>query len=305
MTARRRAGRRPLAGLVFVLLGAALGVAVFWFFSPRPTPGPAPAPTPPPGPARTTRPSPSPSAARHDASPPSDFESAGRDGRGVLAIVLDDVGNPGPSLEGIGALEGPVALAVLPDSPRAAAAAALARRKKWDLLLHLPMQPTSGRGEPVSIGPSLSDREVVALTEGALEKLPGAIGINNHQGSLASADARIAAAVLGVVRDRGLFFLDSRTTASTAFPAVAARLGVSLVSRDIFLDDRATEEKAEGGPPEALAAAWERARKVAVAKGRCVAIGHPHPATLEFLSVRLPLLGGEGISLVKVSDLAD
>ena len=311
MTARRRkgGGGRTLGGLFLVLLGALLGAGAFWLLSGCPgrraaDSVPPSAATPPPSPTRSPAPPPAPTPSRQ-APPPSDFESSGEPGRGVVAVVLDDVGYPGRPLAEIALLEGPVALAVLPDSPGAPEAAELARRKGWDLLVHLPMEPAKGKGEPGAIGPGQSDAEVAALVRGAVARLPGAIGVNNHQGSRASADRRVMAAVLGVVGEKGLFFLDSRTTAATVVPETARRLRVPFLARDVFLDDRATEEKAEGGPPEALATAWERAKGIARRRGQCIVIGHPHPATLAFLQGELPRLGGEGLKLVKVSDLVE
>ncbi len=311
---RRKGGGGRAAGVLLVLAGALLGAGAFWLLSSCPgrrsvppareeRPGPEPTPTRPA--ARAPAPTPVATAVPREARPPADFESTGEPGKGVLAVVLDDVGYSPRPLADIALLEGPVALAVLPDSPSAPEAAALARRKGWDLLVHLPMQPASGKGEPGAIGPGSSDAEISALVRGAVARLPGAIGVNNHQGSLASADRRVMACVLGVVRERGLFYLDSRTTAATVAGEVARRLGVPLLSRDVFLDDRATEEKAEGGPPEALATAWERAKGIARRRGQCVVVGHPHGATLAFLGRELPRLAGAGLKLVKVSDLVE
>ena len=131
----------------------------------------------------------------------------------------------------------------------------------------------------------------------ALDALPGAVGVNNHQGSRATADRRVMDTILGVVRERGLLFLDSRTTAETLAAAEAKRFGVPVLSRDVFLDDRATEEKAEGGTAEALGVAWARAKGIAIRRGTCVVIGHPHPSTLDFLARELPAARREGFTL--------
>lgn len=310
---RRKGGGRTLAGFFLVLLGAIGGAALFWALSGCPSSRRTPAPGPTPSPRRSPTPAPAKPSAQAPTSrggaeaPPVDFESSGEPGKGVIAVVLDDVGHPGRALEEIGALRGPLALAVLPEAQRAAEAVDLAREKGWDLLVHLPMEPAKGmgKGEPGAVGAGLSDTEVGALVRGAVGRLPGAVGINNHQGSGATADRRVVDGVLRVALEKGLFFLDSRTTAATVVVAEARRLGVPVLSRDVFLDDRATEEKAEGGPPEALAAAWERARALARKRGQCVVIGHPHPSTLEFLSRELPLLPKDGLKLVKLSELVE
>lgn len=225
--------------------------------------------------------------------------------KGVLALVLDDVGYDEGSLGRLSAFRGPIALAVLPDAPHATEAAALARGKGWDLLVHLPMAPESGKAERSSIGPADTDQTIAERVNQALERVPGAVGLNNHQGSKATADPRVVRAMLGVVRDRGLFFLDSRTTAASVAEREARALGISTLVRDVFLDDAATEAASKGGTGEALDAAWGRALDVIRHKGSCILIAHPHRSTLDFLAGRLTTLPASGPRLVKVSELVD
>ena len=49
-----------------------------------------------------------------------------------------------------------------------------------------------------------------------LGSVPYSDGVNNHMGSRATADAALMARVMKVLRERNLFFIDSRTTASSA-----------------------------------------------------------------------------------------
>jgi polysaccharide deacetylase 2 family uncharacterized protein YibQ len=236
---------------------------------------------------------------------PADFEAADEDGRGAIAVVIDDVGNADGSIERLERLEGPLAIAVLPGTPKARAAAELARRKGWDLLVHLPMAGARGPYEPGTISSGDDDATIVARVRAALEGTPGASGLNNHQGSLATADARVIRAVLSVVRERGLFFLDSRTSPASVATDEARAMGVATISRDVFLDDARAEAAAEGGAPEALATAWSRALAVAASKGQAVVIGHPHAATVGFLEAALPALEERGVLRVRVSELVD
>lgn len=241
---------------------------------------------------------------------PSDFEPAeespaatSKKRRGVLAIVLDDVGWDRASLDRLEGFSGPLALAVMPDAPKTAEAAALAKRKGWDLLVHLPMAPSQGGGEPTAIGPGDSDAAIQARVEDALGKVTGAIGLNNHQGSRATSDVRVMRAVLSVVKRRGLFFLDSRTTASSVAESEARKMGVSTLRRDVFLDDAG--EEAAAGTTIALRESWDRALALAASQGHCVAIGHPRPETLSFLSSALREAEKKGLVRVKVSSLVD
>jgi polysaccharide deacetylase 2 family uncharacterized protein YibQ len=235
---------------------------------------------------------------------PADFESVDRDaGGGVVAVVLDDLGYDEHALEALAHWDVPLAVAVIPSAPFATRAVALAREKGWDLLVHLPMEPESGPSEAEAIGARDDDAAIREKVLAALERTPGAVGINNHQGSKATADPRVVRAVLGVVKDRHLFFLDSRTTGASVAGAEASVLRVPFLQRDVFLDDVAAETSAKGGAPEALDAAWERALALAAKKGEAIVIGHPRRDTLAFLEKRLASEKSAGARLVRVSEL--
>ena len=235
---------------------------------------------------------------------PSDFEPADHGPGGVLAIVVDDVGFDPPARTLLAALDGPLAIAVIPNAPHAAEAARLAHEKGWDLLVHLPMDPDAGRAEKDSLGPKDDDQALRAGVLGALARLPNAVGVNNHQGSKATVDARVVRAVLGVVKEKGLFFLDSRTTPASVAGAEAAKLGVPFLARDVFLDDAATESADPGGATGALETAWGRGIDLAKKRGQAILIGHPRPETLAFLSEKLKLLGKKDAPrAVRVSEL--
>lgn len=306
MSPGRKKSRR--SALLPLLLGVLLGAVAVLSLSPELPRGlrswverlhPAPAP-----PQPTPAPAPTPRVAAKSAPAPADFEAVSpANPAGVLAIVLDDMGYDTAPLHALEALPGPIGLAVIPSAPHARDAAALAKKRGWDLLVHLPMAPEAGAHESDAVGPSDDDAAIAARVGRALEKVPGAIGLNNHQGSQATADARVVRAVLGVVRDRGLFFLDSRTTAASVAEREARALGVSTIGRDVFLDDAPTEAADPGGADAALGRAWEKALATARKRGHCVVIGHPHPATLAFLAARLRGTGAP--HLVKVSELVD
>jgi polysaccharide deacetylase 2 family uncharacterized protein YibQ len=229
-----------------------------------------------------------------------------RRGSGVIAVVLDDLGYDEAALGTLARWSGPLSVAVIPGTPHAARAVSLAREKRWDLLVHLPMEPESGPSEAGAVGTRDGGDVVRARVLAALAKVPGAIGVNNHQGSKATADPRVMRDVLAVVKERRLFFLDSRTTNATVAAREAASMGVPFLSRDVFLDDVAAEAAARGGVPEALDAAWKRALDVAAKNGQAIVIGHPRKETLAFLGPRWEALqreNGPGARAVRLSEL--
>jgi polysaccharide deacetylase 2 family uncharacterized protein YibQ len=99
-----------------------------------------------------------------------------------------------------------------------------------------------------------------------------------------------------VLRDRHLFYVDSRTTAATVAYDAAQSAGVPSAFRNVpFLDD----------VPEVAAVRkqLELALRGAREKGQAIAIGHPHPATLQALREVLPKAQSQGVRLVFASEL--
>ena len=216
-----------------------------------------------------------------------------------IAILIDDLGNDPAAVERISRWRTPLSAAVLPALAGSAVAARQLEASGVEVLLHLPMEP---KGFPsVRPGPGVlllaqTDEELGRILEADLDTVPGAVGVNNHMGSAATADPRVMRAIMRVLARRRLFFVDSRTTDATVAEAEARAAGVRAISRRVFLDDVATEPAVE----RSLAELASRARR----EGSAVAIGHPHPATLAVLERELPKLQREGVKLVRVGELA-
>ena len=292
----RRGRRVSPATVFFAVLSVALAIALYLKTRPAP-PVPAPAPAPaarsprPTAPrARTAPPKASPTKSARAAIPPGTT--------GLAAIVIDDLGNELGPAERIASWKAPVAGAVLPGVAYSAAAARALARGGKEVLLHLPMEPAGYpkvRPGPGVILRSQSDAEIVRTLESDLATVPGVVGVNNHMGSAATADPRVMRVVAGVLSDRGLFFLDSRTTDATVAERTAEEASVPAVSRRVFLDDVETEEAVS----RQLAELVRRARE----EGSAVAIGHPYPATLTVLEREMPGLAARGVRLVRVGEL--
>jgi len=122
-------------------------------------------------------------------------------------------------------------------------------------------------------------------------------GINNHGGSLLTADQERMSWVMSVLRDKQLFFLDSRTTSESKAISEAQFHGVSHLSRDVFLDNQLDRET--------LNESFAKLRAIARKHGSAVAIGHPHPITIEYLYAEMPKLIEEGFQLTYCSELLE
>jgi polysaccharide deacetylase 2 family uncharacterized protein YibQ len=102
--------------------------------------------------------------------------------------------------------------------------------------------------------------------------------------------------LMPVLRERNLFYVDSRTTAATVAFDTAQRDGVRSGFRNVpFLDDVAEVA--------AVRKQLELALRGAREKGEAIAIGHPHPATLQALREVLPQAQAQGVHLVFASEL--
>ncbi len=280
------------ATIFFALLSLALGIALY--LKTRPSAEPAPAARAPASP----RPH-APGSPRLRASPNSSaFSAAPRREAPRVAIVIDDLGNDPAAVRRIARWPHLVAGAVLPDLPGSAQAARELEQSGKEVLLHLPMEP---EGYPeVRPGPgvvlrSQSEEEIGRTLETDLASVPGAVGVNNHMGSAATADERVMRAVAQVLARRGLFFVDSRTTDATVARDAALRARVPSASRRVFLDDIASEAAIQ----RSLADLVVKARE----EGSAIGIGHPYAVTLAVLERELPQLNSSGVKLVRVSEL--
>jgi len=213
-----------------------------------------------------------------------------------VAVVIDDLGHDIAELRPLEALGVPVTYSVLPYEDQTAEVVAELRRRHAEMLLHLPMEPKNGQNPgPGALLQGMGDDELREKTEAALKAVPGVVGVNNHMGSLLSAEEGPMNAVLGVLAARGLFFLDSRTSAESVGYKVALGLGIPAAERQVFLDGETT--------PEAIHAQFERLLALARTRGSAIAIGHPHPETLAALAREIPRAKAEGYEFVPVSYL--
>lgn len=309
---RRTSGpRRRLSGLLLFLLGILIGAGLFYLgCGTRPrggeerhvqasAPPAAPEqdrpeaqrrPSETPDPAEATEPTPEP--APPAAEPPAVPDPA------RLAIVIDDLGRSTDDLAPLERLGVPITYAVLPFEEQTPEVVAALRRNGSEILLHLPMEPQGGNDPgPGALLYGMAEDELEERTAAALAAVPGAAGVNNHMGSRLSADERSMRAILSVLAERRLFFLDSRTSAQSVGYRVASTLGVPAAERQVFLDPDPR--------PEAIRGQFARLLGLARQRGSAIAIGHPLPETLEALAEEIPKAQAAGYQFVPVSYLLD
>ena len=229
--------------------------------------------------------------------PPVEIEKPKAHGNARIAVVIDDVGmDVRRSREAI-ALPAPVTLALLPYAPKVREIAREGKAAGHHLIIHVPMEAMD---KTANIGPGglhtgMSEEAFNAALSKMFESFDGYEGINNHMGSRLTQDSGAMARLMPKLAARNLYFLDSKTVATSVGARAAAQGGVRHAERDVFLDHVETRQFAD----HALA----NTEKLALKRGYAIAIGHPKDNTIAALRAWIPGLANKGIELVPVSQL--
>jgi uncharacterized protein len=302
---RRRSGYGRGAAVLIVAAVLAVGAAAFWL---RPRHLPPPSLTPP----RTAEPADrvarapqkaravdgavqaAPEAAIRQGAAPAPAKRAGP----RVAIVIDDLGDSLETAKRVLALEPAVTVAVIPFRSASAAVAAAAVAGGREVILHLPLEPerpTAMDGARGFLRTAMEPARMEDQLEHDLRAVPYIVGVNGHMGSRFTSDPRAMRTLLGALRARGLFFLDSKTSPESVAAEIAAGLQVPFAERNVFLD--------HDPAPAAVTKALALAARVARDTGQAIAIGHPHAVTLAALASWLPEAARQGIEVVPLSAL--
>ena len=214
---------------------------------------------------------------------------------GTLVFLIDDAGHNLRDLEPFLKFPGPMTIAVLPGLPYSAEAARRIRAAGKEVFLHQPMESIGGHNPgPGAIMAGMGRDEIRAIINKNLNEVGPVAGINNHEGSRITMDDEAMETILAVCRERGILFCDSRTTAETAAPRVARRLGITIGERDVFLDN--VQER--GSMIGYINTGMQRAGQ----NGSAIMIGHVwSPELAPLLSEMFPDLTKRGYSFSSVS----
>ena len=252
----------------------------------------------------TTQPSATPSAALPIAAQPAATQTSPGTAvetrvasKGALVFVIDDAGNNLRELDPFLKFPGALTIAVLPALPNSAEAARRIREAGKEVILHQPMESIRGTNPgPGAIMAGMGRDEVRAIINRNLNEVWPVSGMNNHEGSRITMDDEIMEVILELCRERGIYFLDSRTTADTAAPRIARQLGITIGERDIFVDNEQDRESMIGYINAGLLRAEQR--------GSAIFIGHTwSPALAPLLTELFPVLSRQGFSFSPASNV--
>tara|TARA_R110001583_G_scaffold85564_1_gene224149 strand:- start:43633 stop:44850 length:1218 start_codon:yes stop_codon:yes gene_type:complete len=215
----------------------------------------------------------------------------------VIAIIIDDAGIDKARTERAAELPGPITISYLPYATHLPEQVATARKRGHEIMLHMPMEPTSHTVDPGPHALLTSYDKVAILNEMTwmLDRFSGYVGVNNHMGSKFTSDPERMAVVMQVMKSRGLMFLDSRTSAKSVGYQEAQKYSVPAIERDVFIDDADEADK--------INQMLDRVEHVANKRGYAVAIGHPRDLTLEALNKWIPKMQAAGFIFVPATDI--
>lgn len=213
-----------------------------------------------------------------------------------LAIIIDDLGYNLALGKRTLNLPGAITVAVLPFTPHGQELAIRAHQQGKEVMLHAPMSNHHhyplGRG---GLRADMDKQEFLAVLRQNLADIPYVQGVNNHMGSLLTEQTQPMGWLMAELKQRQLYFVDSRTTAQTQALIQAQAIGLPSRRRDVFLDDKRDPKLIH----QQLLLALEKARQ----QGSTIAIGHPYPETLRVLEQLPQLLDRYEVKLVTVSAL--
>lgn len=228
---------------------------------------------------------------------PPPVEKPAKEKRPKIAIIIDDIGNSRKNDDAVLAIDAPLTLSVLPLLPDSKEIAEKAAFNGKEVMLHLPMEPhdypqaNPGKG---SLFTNMDDIAIITQLYEDIKSVPGIKGVNNHMGSKFTEDRERMRIVLKQLKDKGLFFIDSKTSPRSRSDKTAREMGIKAAARDIFLDNEQNESYVAGQ--------IEELKKIARRRGSAIGIGHPHPETIAALEKAIPKIKKD-FEIVPASEL--
>lgn len=213
-----------------------------------------------------------------------------------VAIIVDDGGYGGSITEEILSMTNALTLSILPHARCSADTAKRGAELGFEIMLHMPMENVAGKlTYPGEVKIDMTGAEMLRLTDEALSDVPGAVGINNHTGSRFTSNAEAMRTYLCAIKDKGLFFIDSRTTSRATAYEIAQELRIPSAARDLFLDHESSQDY--------IRARFRQLIEIVKRQGSAIAICHFRKNTVPVLREMLPEFEKHGIEIVHASKL--
>ena len=217
-----------------------------------------------------------------------------------VAIIIDDLGYDKYLSEEFLKIDAPLTFSIFPLCTYSKSIAEKAHAMGRDIMLHLPMEPYKYPEKDPGNGTLLlhmGNEEIIRILDADIRSVPFIKGVNNHMGSRFTESEEKMRVVLKELKERDLFFLDSKTSEKSVGYSIAKNMGLKAAGRNIFLDNSPDVEY--------IKAQIYKLARLSTKKGSAIAIGHPHPSTIEALKQTIPDLKAKGIEIVPISELVN
>lgn len=212
-----------------------------------------------------------------------------------FSIIIDDMGNHAGDAAAF-RLPNAVTFAILPHKPLSRVYAERAAAQQREVILHMPMESLArAKQEEDLLISDMQPQEIRLTLNKALKTVPHAVGVNNHMGSRFTQLSLPMSITMEYLAEKGLFFIDSRTTRYSRATLMAKKRGVRHAERNVFLDHNVSEI--------AIDMQFKRLLDLAKKNGYALGIAHPHEQTLDYLERELTKLDTQTIQLVPLASV--
>lgn len=214
-----------------------------------------------------------------------------------VSIIIDDLGYSLKQGHLLAAFPFDLTISIIPFTPYSTDIARLIYRSDKEVMLHAPMETLNQKKWEQGLSSEMTERELTGTIDKMLHNIPHVKGVNNHGGSKLTQDRSRMNWVMSHLAQKRLYFIDSRTIASSAAIDAASSAEVAHNSRDIFLDNNKSHQH--------IREQIQKLRTVALNKGKAIGIGHPYPETMTILMEELPKFVADGIQIVSASKIVE
>ncbi len=226
---------------------------------------------------------------------------ADRSQRSRISIVVAGMGlSRSATIAAIQQLPGTVTLAFAPFASDLEAWIEQARAAGHEVMLQLPMEPYDypvNDPGPYTLLTSLSVEDNIERLEWLLSRFTGYVGVTNYMGSRFTSSPQHVRPILEVLKQRGLMFLDSRSSRNSVAAGIADEIELARALNNRFLDNVASRA--------AIDARLDDIERIAKATGYAIGIGFPYPVTIERVAAWAAMLEGKNLVLTPVSALVN
>ena len=175
-----------------------------------------------------------------------------------------------------------------------------ARQKGHEILLDIPMEPIGfPKNDPGRATLLTSSNEVENLNrlEHIMKQAGGYVGLLGTLGTKFMLHSETFLPVLRSIKQRGLIYVDSRSTSRSLGPELASSIQLPKAFNNVFLDKEPSQEKIKNKLDEL--------ERIALKRRFAVGIAQPLPITIEILSQWTKELKTKQIALAPITAIVD